>query len=140
MPVSKRLSERAALADLHERIARVQGFRPSHVHPDEKPSYVARLLKILEERGRVLFVDGVGWVDSESVVRRYREYIGETRPTENLRKVYKSNQKLPPAPSVFPDGTAEDSKRIEEEEMEIGPNYLTARRRRNGPDWEDVPF
>lgn len=86
-----------------------------HRQPGEKPAYVARLLKILEERGRVLFVDGEGWVDSESVVRRYREYIGETRPTENLRKAYELNQQSPqPPPSAAVEAFGSD-----EEEMEM---------------------
>jgi hypothetical protein len=107
MPVSKKISDRTALADLHERIARVSGFRLEHRHPSEKPAQVARLIKILEAQGRVLFVDGVGWVDSESVVRRYRELIGETRPTENLRKAHELNQSrtasAPQSPPQPPD-------------------------------------
>jgi len=102
MPVSKRKrilaakkAERDALEVLHGRISRQEFGAGRAFAPGEDGHEAGRLLRILEERGRVLNVPGVGWVDAEPAVKRYKEYIGETRPTENLRKAHEAAQHSP---------------------------------------------
>lgn len=76
MPRSKPAEQKRQLADLHARVSHAKGFRPQHVPGGESPARVVRALKELESRGLVMFVPGVGWVDSEPAIRRYREHTG----------------------------------------------------------------
>ena len=73
MPVSKKISQRAALEALHARIARREGGVGRVFRPREDGHETAKLLKILEDAGRVLNVPTVGWVNSEPALERYRE-------------------------------------------------------------------
>ncbi len=83
MPLSKQKAKRNYLADLHARVSHAKGFRPRDLKPGEAPCDVARGLKALETRGLVMFVPGVGWVDSEPAIRRYRENTGLAALTGN---------------------------------------------------------
>ena len=71
MPESKSNATSREMNELHQRIAKASGFRPKDLLPGEKPAEVARLMRSLEKRGMVVFVDGVGWVDSSSAIKRY---------------------------------------------------------------------
>lgn len=51
-------------------VATASGFRLKDV-PEPRRAKAAKHLKELEDRGFVLFVPGVGWVDSVPAVRRY---------------------------------------------------------------------
>ena len=89
MPVGKKRAERAALEELHGRIAR-RVFKPR-----EDGAKTAKRLKILEEQGLVIFVPGVGWVDSKPAIHRYRLYTGIRPTTEDLLKIRDAAQKAP---------------------------------------------
>jgi hypothetical protein len=92
MPVPKKKAIAAALEKLQGRIARQEMGPGRAFAPREDGHETAKLLKILEERGEILQIPGFGWVDTRPALHHYREYIGETRPTENLRKAYEANQ------------------------------------------------
>lgn len=72
MPENKQAKEKRERYELHSLIANSNGFRVSKA---DFPK-VGHHLKELERKGFVLFVPGVGWVDSTPALRRYKEALG----------------------------------------------------------------
>lgn len=74
MPEQKKTRHKREMAQTHAMIAAKAGFRVNGVAENDRPKVTSHL-KELEAMGFVLFVPGVGWVDSTPAVRRFRESI-----------------------------------------------------------------
>jgi len=69
MPENKQAKEKRERYELLAQIANSNGFR---VSKEDLPK-IGHHLKELERKGFVLFVPGVGWVDSTPAIRRYKQ-------------------------------------------------------------------
>lgn len=75
MPEQKKTRRKREMAQTHAMVAAKPGFRPKGVSDLDRPKVTSHL-KELEEMGFVLFVPGVGWVDSTPAIRRYSQKMG----------------------------------------------------------------
>lgn len=76
MPEQKKSRRKREMAQTHAMVsARPGGFRVKSVAEADR-TRVTSHLKELETMGFVLFVPGVGWVDSTPAVRRFKEALG----------------------------------------------------------------
>ena len=83
MPVNKKIAFRVALEALHLRIAQREGGVGRAFRPREDGHETAKLLRILEEQGRVLNVPGVGWVNTEPAIAQYKLHTHKKIEAEN---------------------------------------------------------
>jgi hypothetical protein len=76
MPVSKKPFTQDLLAKMLARVTAARVFGPQNMERGENQAQVAGLLKTLEARGLVVYVEGHGWVDTSTAIERYSEYVG----------------------------------------------------------------
>ncbi len=77
MPEQKKTRRKREMASTHAMVSAKPGFRVKAVAEIDRPKVTSHL-KELEKMGFVLFVPGVGWVDSTPAVRRFKEALGLT--------------------------------------------------------------
>lgn len=77
MPEPKKTRRKREMAATHAMVSAKPGFRVKGVAEADRPKVTSHL-KELESMGFVLFVPGVGWVDSTPAVRRFKEALGLT--------------------------------------------------------------
>lgn len=77
MPEPKKTRRKREMATTHAMVSAKPGFRVKAVAEMDRPKVTSHL-KELEKMGFVLFVPGVGWVDSTPAVRRFKEALGLT--------------------------------------------------------------
>jgi hypothetical protein len=77
MPEQKKTRRKREMAQTHAMVSAKPGFRVKGVCEIDRPKVTSHL-KELETMGFVLFVPGVGWVDSTPAVRRFKEALGLT--------------------------------------------------------------
>ena len=75
MPEPKKDRRKREMARTHAMVSAKPGFRVKGVAEADRPKVTSHL-KELEKLGFVLFVPGVGWVDSTPAVRRFSEKMG----------------------------------------------------------------
>lgn len=90
MPESKQAKEKREQYDLHSLIGYSNGFRVSKA---DFPK-VGHHLKELEKKGFILFVPGVGWVDSTPALRRHTEASGVSKQVETLESAIMASIEL----------------------------------------------
>lgn len=77
MPEPKKTRRQREMATTHAMVSAKPGFRVKGVADADRPKVTSHL-KELEKMGFVLFVPGVGWVDSTPAVRRFKDALGLT--------------------------------------------------------------
>ena len=78
MPEQKKTRHKREMAQTHAMVVAKPGFRVNKAVAEAERPKVTLHLKELEKMGFVLFVPGVGWVDSTPAVRRFKEALGLT--------------------------------------------------------------
>jgi hypothetical protein len=77
MPEPKKTRRKREMATTHAMVSAKPGFRVKGVAEHDRHRITSHL-KELESMGFVLFVPGVGWVDSTPAVRRFKDKLGLT--------------------------------------------------------------